>query len=751
MNRILILLLLCVSGVYAQSEQEKLVFDKIKSLNKLVKKIEKKGFNLEKEKMTLSLVEIFIPFIKWDELHINENKQQFDAVKKYKANAEQMAINLPDFEWKEVDLLLDEVFQNINKIKNKKLKRNSILKIDWTKLSIDGADIKYFGAPVFLSDYTWQPKTTKISEYFGAMDGAYISGSHVVNEEGEINAKMLRDLQQKPTGGFGSIFINHRNVPDWMSRKFPETLVGASHYTGYDIDHSLTRSIIKSLLNKTASVVQDKKYSRLGYMLTNEPHWNSIQDTWSTHEFSPHTLHKFKIWLANIHVTIQNLNAVWGTDYTNFMEVDLEVPIHSSLKGTPQWYDWMRFNMMRVTQWFNFMKKEIRSSDGVAKVHIKVMPNLWTEHKRDHGLDFEALTELSDVIGNDAAAWKDSSSKNKSLNFKNKYAFHWREIAMSYDFFKSVSPNKIIYNSENHFISTTFFRDLYLKPSYARATYWLGTLHGLNISQTWYWSRRVNGAPKNIDKVDKGYAGSINHQPRIINEIESTMMDLNANGFDIAALQKTEKPIRLFYSETSAIIKEHHMDDLFKLYESLYFEGVGLGFTTANIIKKQKHELWDHILLYDTEFITEKEFLALQKYLDQGGVIIKDKMSATKDEYGIALSYNLKPSKGKIIIKNTIDSFKEESLKRIHLNNRAPLFKLTEKGEDKVCFWKSYTENDGRSVISIVNLGKRPRDIKITLQSTGTDQYKNLLTGEVIDSSFTIESEEVFLLEAVLD
>lgn len=33
---------------------------------------------------------------------------------------------------------------------------------------------------------------------------------------------------------------------------------------------------------------------------------------------------------------------------------------------------------------------------------FKIMPHLFSDDKIDHGIDMEALTKLSDIIGNDA-------------------------------------------------------------------------------------------------------------------------------------------------------------------------------------------------------------------------------------------------------------------------------------------------------------------------------------------------------------
>ena len=62
----------------------------------------------------------------------------------------------------------------------------------------------------------------------------------------------------------------------------------------------------------------------------------------------------------------------------------------------------MSFNKDRVTEWFKFLDSGIKKYDSDAKTHLKIMPHLFSDDKIDHGIDMEALTKLSDIIGNDA-------------------------------------------------------------------------------------------------------------------------------------------------------------------------------------------------------------------------------------------------------------------------------------------------------------------------------------------------------------
>ena len=86
------------------------------------------------------------------------------------------------------------------------------------------------------------------------------------------------------------------------------------------------------------------------------------------------------------------------------------------------------------------------------------------------------------------------------------------------------------------------------------------------------------------------------------------------------------------------------MDDVFALYESLFFEGMPIGFATDDIIKKQNNNDWKVTLISKTPFVTKEELSAIQEYLNKGGTVIMDTESLRKNEYGQELK-KLNPSK----------------------------------------------------------------------------------------------------------
>jgi beta-galactosidase len=725
---------------------------KITELEQLISEAESENLDVIKEKMTIRVAEVYLKYANWDAANVSENTDYFAMVSRYKNDAAQNANDLPDFERSEIILMLDEAIALIKKIKSGEVIRKEIPRIDWAKISIEGNELKSEGKTVFLEDYTWKPYTEELNEFFGQRDGFYLSPTHITNNSGSIKSNVINDLNSKRTGTFGSMFINHKNVPNWAEAKYgPGFKMREDTYTAYDIDNPGSKEMMGYLLGNTIPKMVGKNYVKMGYMLTNEPHFFTTKDgdkkVWASGPVSEFSKVKFRTWLLGKHNSISELNSLWSKNFTSFDELTIDIPIEKNLQGTPIWYDWQSFNFYRVTEWFKFLQSEVKKHDSNAKTHIKIMPNLWSNNGRDHGIDFETLIRQSDIIGNDAGC-HNNYMWGGTEEWEEHYNFEWRELCMSYDFVKSVSPNKINYNSEGHFLSTVKSRDLYQKPSYARMTYWLAYVQGLNVVQTWFWARRSDGSIRN--NSGNGYAGSNNQQPRIINEVTSTLMDLNSYADEITVLQNLRKSIRIFDSKTSAINKSNHMDSEFELYESLFFEGLSIGFATENIIKEQDNTLWDVVLIYDTEFATEDEIKAVQTFLDKGGKVIMDTKSFTKDEYGRKHILTLTPGSGSISIATDVADFNEKAIAVITSKNRLPNIIVSESNDlnHKGCTWKSYTNSEGNEIISIVNIGKKKANITLSLRDySGEIECKSLLNGSVLSGSFEMEPEVVLFLE----
>ncbi|WP_117883672.1 alpha-amylase family protein [Aureibaculum luteum] len=726
--------------------------DKIETLQNLIKKAEKKGIDVLKEKTTIRTAEIFLKFANWDEKNVETNVTFFKKVPSYKADAEKLAQDLPAFERKEIYLMLDKAESNLRKLISKEIYRKPSPNVDWTKVNVEGDQITYNNRPVFLADYTWKPDGKLYNEYHGNQDGFFLTPPQVIDSNGTVNPRVINELDSKADGSIGFIFMNHKNVPDWTTKKYEEGFkMREDTYTAYDIDNPGARELQKYLLGAVVPKMAGKKFTQLGYMLCNEPHFYAYSDKtkkkkpWASGPVSEYTIAKFKDWLQHKHHGISELNRIWRTNFTSFETITANIPLDISLKGTPIWYDWVAFNMDRVTEWYTFLKDEVKTHDPEAKVHLKIMPNLWTNNMRAHGIDFEALTDLSDIIGNDSGA-DHKYTWGKPHEWQKKYAFEWRELCMGYDFLKSVSSDKINFNSELHYLSTVRSRDLYLDPSYARATFWLAHSYGMTASQIWFWPRKADGEV--TDRAGKGYAGSNNQQPRVTNEVAMTLIDLNTNAEAIMTMQRQRKPIRLFYSKTSAINNGNHMDNQFKMYEALHFEGTPLGFVTQNIIKKQDNSNWNIVVVYNTPNVTKEELQSLQNYLDNGGTVILDNKSLLKDEYGQAL-LELKASKGILLMLNSVLEIKNKVLSILKDKNSLPEVKVEETNAigTKGCIWKVIKNEAGNNVLSVVNVGKSDATLNITLNGSDAIICKDLIDGIEVSKTPVLKPFDVYFVE----
>ncbi len=749
-------LLLLVVQFQAQNLNKEAT-DKIKKIEKLIKKAEEVGIDVLKEKTTIRTAEIFLEFANWDEKNVEQNIKGFKGVASYKKDADKIGRDLPNFERNDIVLMLDEAKENLKALINREVYRKYSPHVEWDKAFVEGDQITYEGKPVFLADYTWKPKIKKLEEYHGNQDGFFLTPSYVVNKKGDFHPRKKKELEAKQTGSLGFIFMNHKSIPKWALEKYGSNFkMRENTYTAYDIDHPGAREIQKSLLKSVVPFTANQKFSELGYMLCNEPHFFTQKDPkrkklpWASGGVSHYTIDKFKIWLAEKHKNISELNKVWNTNFRDFDSVTLEIPIDMTLRGTPKWYDWSVFNMYRVTEWYQFLKTEIQKYDAEAKVHLKIMPNLWTDNARVHGIDLEALTDMSGIVGNDSGADHTRTWQKKPYEWESHYAFDWRELCMGFDFMKSVSPNKINFNSELHYLSTVGSRNLYLDPMYARATFWLAHTYGMTVSQIWFWPRKADGSV-DFKTETKNYPGSNNQQPRVTNEIAMTLIDLNSYGEEIMMMQRQRKPLRIFYSKTSAINKKKHMDDVFELYEKLHFNGTPIGFVTKDIIKKQDNKDWDIVLINKTEFVTQKEFNAVQSYLNNGGTVLIDRVSFKKNEYGVPFSMALEANNGTLISLNSVEQIEQKAMSLLRDRDLLSKVLVKEKnGTDKKgCVWKVITNKRGKQILSVVNVGKTNAELEITLKGVKKIQCRNLLNGTKATTRPVLKPHEVYFVEVM--
>lgn len=762
-------------------EQEALV--KIAKLKGMMDEAEQRGFDIQREKTIIWFSEQFLTFAQWDEDNYDAVVALFGYERYYAPDKERLARELPDFERKKVIQILDVGIESLRQVLAGEITRRPVNLVDWQNTTAEDNMFVSNGKPIFPYDYfsktVGQPLTNTdvYNDHLGALyhggenlypvDHDRAINSFLLKEDGTFDEELMKELTSIPDTNIGFLVYWIMGIPEWVEAREPEVRKGRSLFTGFDVDNPLARELWGKIIRRTAELTKGKKVTELGFVLANEPHWYAEKGHWTQrykemNSISSYTLNKFRDWLDRKYSgDISSLNTNWGTSFTNFGDVEIEIPIDPVLLGTPKWYDWSRYNMDRGTDWFTFMQSELHAVNPEADTHIKIMPRMFMYNERSGGIDVEALTELTTMIGHDAKALGSPNIRpGRSSAWIERYAYYWNGVGMFHDFIESVAPDKINVNSESHFLSSGQWRDLEMRTSYVRSVYWLATLQGMDANMGWFWARDPDGSPEDrlegelnfFDPALAGsFAGSNNMQPHVTNEVTQVMYDLNSFSEEIVALREQKRPLRFFYTETTAINTKNYMTERFKLYEEFFFEGFPLGFVTQNIIQKQDNELWDVVVVYQTSHVTDQEFEALQSYLDNGGTVVLDSLeSLSLNEYGQARNAQLQQSKGKLVVMpegSGIAEIKQAAMAYVG-NESQDIVIEEENGEAfKTTMWRQVQREDGSYLVNVLNLGHNEAKLSLTLRSGQDVTMTDMMTGNAVNSDFTLPSEGVLLLE----
>ncbi|MDU0356315.1 glycoside hydrolase family 42 [Paraglaciecola aquimarina] len=768
-----------ISGTSALEQQARV---KLKTLMSMMDQARDKNIDVAREETLVWFSEQFLKFANWDEANPDTIEKAFGYERYYAADKEQLAADLPDFERRKVVEMLDKGIDVLGQELRGEIKRRPVNKVDWQGTKAGDNMFISNGKPIFPYDYfsktVGQPLTNTdvYNDHLGALyhggenlypvDHDRAINSFLLKEDGTFDQELMKELTDIPDTNVGFLYYWIMGIPEWVEKQEPEVRIGRSLFTGFDIDNPLARDVWGKIIRRTGELTKGKKVTELGFVLANEPHWFAEKDHWTyrfqeMNDISSYTLNNFRRWLEDKYAgDLASLNTNWGSSFASFDKVDIEIPIDSALQGQPIWYDWTRYNMDRSTNWFTYVQNELHSVNADADTHIKIMPRMFMENARSGGIDTEALAELTTMVGHDA---KSFGSKNirpgKSSKWLEKYAYHWGYVAMFHDFMESVAPDKINVNSESHFLSSGQWRDLDTRTSYVRSVYWLATLLGMDANMGWFWARDPDGSPEDrlegdLDFFDPGlggaYAGSNNMQPHVTNEVTQVMYDLNSFSEEIIELREQPRPLRLFYSETTAINIDDYMTKGYELYEALFFEGFPMGFVTKNIIEKQDNNSWDTVVVYNNEYVNDAEFDALQTYLSAGGTIIVDAKSLTMNEYGQKRAKKLVAGKGKLITLDAdADIAKIKQLALAEVADNMPDVVIAEDNgvAHKTTTWRTVKQPNGSYLVNILNVGHNTAKLDLTLRNGKSVAITDIMTGNTLDPKFELASEGVLLLE----
>ncbi|AWG20077.1 hypothetical protein FFWV33_00350 [Flavobacterium faecale] len=619
--------------------------------------------------------------------------------------------------------------------------------------------------------------------------------------------------------------ITHNPLAGWMttasndsSSPFYKIADYRRAFAAYDIDYPIiadntdpnnwNKNMLQSYIPSIKSAAGN---SPLIYVLSNEPHWDLISTSSNddaSKGLSPYTRTAFAEYLkVAYNNNIAALNTVYNpfnsnANYSSFDQLK-NVPAQTSsssplalftesqkasLQGTPIWYDWLRFNQNRATKWHLNLKKYTLESDPTAKVSIKIIGNEVEAPDRDSGIDLEASGDLMDVISFDSQITPSNTHGRNARFYRDwwlgRYITEWREQAINIDFFKSLYPNKPIFDSEWHGISSNAWYNFALDKGFVRSGLWHGFTNGLGVVNAWWWYREdgTNGTTKGDLEGKTNTVGnsmsSPQHQPIAFEDFGRTMKEVNALSETVASLSPVKRDFLIYYSNEAAIQDFTYIQQMGQIYEALKLMNVKVGFTTENKIQNLGYTP-KAIIIPPTLFIKSTSINALNTYKSNNSSvgILEIKRSGTtnfaKDEKGTPnnsrstsfatanftyngaftyLSTNATPTSTQIANNsgnaNTILTALIANL-RSSLTIPTPTinFKIQEVGTTTEAFGVLASQGntpDGKAVVSLINMSLTDKQIKLPTSSVA---YSNMIDGVTLNETFIMKPYDVLLVK----
>ena len=228
--------------------------------------------------------------------------------------------------------------------------------------------------------------------------------------------------------------------------------------------------------------------------------------------YCEHTQEMFREWLIERHGSIEQINAVWGTDYKSISEV--RTPHHENWDGNrARWYDFADFNQQRFTEHHVWAKSQVRQVDPVTPVTV--------------GGIYYAFSARQGLLGVDNEAWIDEMSEAAEAEAGG-------SGTMPTDFLSAVCDGR------KPIIDLEYHSDIF--------NWWGHFLHGYGILAMWYWP----GAEA-TDMLET----SVPHSPSIpLTEVEKLVvnaLDIQRLSEEIIQFPQARSPFALLYSRSSLL------------------------------------------------------------------------------------------------------------------------------------------------------------------------------------------------------
>lgn len=518
---------------------------------------------------------------------------------------------------------------------------------------------------------------------------------------GEGALAVLQGLDRAAKSGMRDDFLlSPHYYPAWGGA--PDLASGSIGFS-FNIFHPKARDVLAQWAAAMAARLKDKP-ALFSVCLANEPAYNaSGRDQYSRPLFVN--------FLKAKHHSLERLNALYGTAYTNFEQAVVPPCAMPSEVGAERaYYDWVCFNNRMFADWHAWLGSVLKAHGLKAPTHSKICVfQTLDRDKVGWGVDPELICQATDLAGCDAYApysWHSG-----------KYVYDFLGQELYYDLLHSFRGQPV-FNSENH-LSTDGSGPAHVPMNHTRAVLWQGGLHHQGATTIWVWEM----------STDPSLAGNIYFRPANIFGAGRAMLDLNRLAPEVTAINNARPRVALLYSPTSVFWEEKYKRTVFSIYTALDFLGEPITFVSERQLAAGTAAKVKWLIVPDATHILDTTPAALAAFQKSGGkVLLVGKDSLTRDEYD-------RPLPGRMdcpIIEPAADDRATAGLLRAMLR---PLQTagLREKPGDKPAWGIEYRVVPlGKStLVPMVNLNQEARTV--TFPKWAGHTSLDLLSGETVN------------------
>ncbi|HVN81135.1 MAG TPA: beta-galactosidase [Terriglobia bacterium] len=403
--------------------------------------------------------------------------------------------------------------------------------------------------------------------------------------------------------------------PIWEAyQKYPET-----HRVGWDhADHIIRDRSSWEVVGPPVNVCLESPRSREAVAKTIETfehanagdHQHLVQNLGYEYTYVCYcefTKRMWADWLQHKHGNVGTANLIWGTHFTNFVEVPMPRQ-EQAASNRALWLDWSSFNLYRFLEQIRWTRDQIRKWEPskpltVGSPYFDFSPAFWT------GVDEEELA--------DSGITSTVLEENYELD------------TLMPEYLHTLASSKPVIDFEYHGVIHQIL------PSF---------LHGDAAISMWWWNDRKQWTPNEpINEWASSFPQSYTIQLQDIAKAMRDALDLRRLSREIAALASAPRPVALLYSKSSMLqqLPEQsretdnfpYLSELRRTYKASQSAGLYVGLTTEKKILTGDLRGRKILVLTGAEFIPARVVTAILKWVDQGGTVIVSPDSLLADEY----------------------------------------------------------------------------------------------------------------------